>query len=299
MLSVEQSGGKEISLADMRATVAVSVWIALPAALAAQSAVFDPAGTGRGAGLNGAGVALVGDAGSIFANPAGIATVRHIALEGEYSTHEPGTRQYTGAFAWRLEQFDFGAGLRYLDFDGSDRDVLGVGTLIYRFGMIAFGGSGKLLRIRRGSVEEQGASADLGFAIAVFDIMALGVAVQNVGDNWDDASSLAMPGLTRAGFTMNYVDPQETFRLLSTVELQWVEGRGMRTVLGFEGGIVVSNAVGVIGRAGYGSRPDGLLQPRFTYGVTLALTRASFDYTFEPGVEGTSSTQRVGMRLTL
>jgi hypothetical protein len=261
--------------------------------------VFDPAGTGRGAGLNGAGVALVGDAGSIFANPAGIATVRHIALEGEYHTSEPGTRLYTGAFAWRLRQFDFGAGVRYLDEPGTDRDLLGVGTLIYRFGMIAFGGSGKVLRARRDGSETQGASADLGLAIAVFDIMALGFAMQNVGGNWDDASLLAMPGLTRVGFTMNYVDPQETFRLLSTVEFQWAEGRGVRTVLGFEGGIVVSNAVGVIGRAGYGSRPGGLLQPRLTYGVTLALTRASFDYTFEPGIEGVSSVQRVGMRLTL
>jgi len=280
-------------------TLAVGVGLATPALAIAQSAVFDPAGTGRGAGLNGAGVALVGDAGAIFANPAGIATVRHIALEGEYNTNAPGTRQYTGAFAWRLRQFDFGAGVRYLNDTGTDRDVLGVGTLIYRFGMIAFGGSGKVLRSRQGVIEEQGTSADLGLAIAVFDIMALGFAVQNVGGNWDDQSALAMPGLTRVGFTMNYVDPQETFRLLSTVELQWAEGRGMRTVLGFEGGIVVANALGVIGRAGYGSRPDGLLQPRLTYGVTLALTRASFDYAFEPGVEGVSSVQRVGMRLTL
>ena len=41
-------------------------------------------GTTRSAGLGGAGVALVGDAGAVFANPAGIATVRHLSVEGSY-----------------------------------------------------------------------------------------------------------------------------------------------------------------------------------------------------------------------
>lgn len=264
-----------------------------------QSPVFDPSGSVRGAGLNGAGAALVGDAGAIFANPAGIATVSHIALEGTYSTAGPGTYMATGALAWRLRQFDFAAGVRRFDAGGGDRDLLGVGTLIYRFGMIAFGGSAKALRSRVGGAQVNGFSADAGLAIAVFDIMALAFSRQNLGGNWNDVSGLPMPGLSRLGFTMNYVDPQETFRLLSTLEFQWAEGRGMRTVIGVEGGIVVSNAVGVIGRAAYGSRPGGLLRPRFTYGASVALTRFTFDYAFEPVVAGSSSTQRVGVRLAL
>ena len=129
--------------------------------------------------------------------------------------------------------------------------------------------------------------------------MALGFAVQNVGGNWDSESPLAMPRLTRLGFTMNYVDPQETFRLLSTIEFQWAEGRGMRTVAGLEGGMVVSNAVGVIARGAYGSRPDGLLHPRLTYGVSVALTRVTFDYAYEPRVVGVGGAQRLGIRLSL
>lgn len=272
------------------------------AGAAAQSPVFEPAGTVRGAGMNGAGVALVGDAGAIFSNPAGIATISHIALEGEYNTLAPQTYMITGAFAWRLRQFDFGAGLRYFDAGEADddRDLLAQGTLIYRFGMIALGGSLKTLQRRQGGVEDEGGlSADGGLAIAIFDIMALAFAIQNIGGNWDQASPLVMPRLTRLGFTMNYVDPQETFRLLSTVELQWAEGRGMRTVAGMEGGIVVSNAVGVIARGAYGSRPDGLLRPRLTYGVSVALTRVTFDYAYQPQVEGVGATRRFGVRLSL
>src|SRR5207302_11432849 len=38
-------------------------------------------GSTRSAGLGGAGAALVGDAGAMFANPAGIATVRHLSID--------------------------------------------------------------------------------------------------------------------------------------------------------------------------------------------------------------------------
>lgn len=286
--------------AGLRRTAAVVlVGLGVAGRAAAQSPVFDPAGSTRAAGLNGAGAALVGDAAAVFSNPAGLATISHIALAGEYQVVAPERRQLMGAFAWRLRQFDFGAGVRYLDGSGEDHDLLGAGTLIYRFGMIAFGGSAKMARRVADGVEERGLSGDLGFALAVFDIMALGFAVQNVGGNWDGQSALAMPRFTRLGFTMNYVDPQETFRLLSTIELQWAEGRGTRTVIGAEGGMVLSNAVGVIGRAAYGARPDGLLQPRFTYGVSVALTRLTVDYAFEPVVDGVSSTQRIGVRLGL
>jgi hypothetical protein len=50
-------------------------------AQSAGSAVPMLPGSTRSAGLGGAGVALIGDAGALFANPAGIAAIRHFAIE--------------------------------------------------------------------------------------------------------------------------------------------------------------------------------------------------------------------------
>src|SRR2546425_8313513 len=52
--------------------------------------VLLPAST-RSAGLGGAGAALVGDAGAVFANPAGIATIRHLSVEGSYERYLAGS----------------------------------------------------------------------------------------------------------------------------------------------------------------------------------------------------------------
>ncbi len=274
----------------------------------------------RSAGLHGAGAALVGDASAVFHNPAGLATIRHVALEAAYFSAPFDAAQTSAAFALRLGQFNFGAGIKYFDF-GTEPDVvpdpasggvlgtetgatinghefLGVGSLIYRFGLIAFGGSVKVLRQSVANVQQQGLSGDVGLAIAVFDIMALGFSVQNLRGNWDGGSPIVMPRLTRLGFTMNYVDPQETFRLMSTLEGQWRDGRGARVVLGVEGGIVV-RGVGVIGRTGVGSRTQGSDESAFTYGLSLNLARLTVDYGYEPFDLLGDASQRIGVRLTL
>ncbi len=274
----------------------------------------------RSAGLHGAGVALVGDASAVFHNPAGLATIRHIALEAAYFSAPFDASQTSAAFAWRLGQFDLGAGIKYFDF-GTEPEVvpdaasggvlgtetgatinahefLGVGSLIYRFGIIAFGGSVKVVRQSVADVQRRGLSGDVGLAIAVFDIMALGFSVQNLRGNWDGGSPIVMPRLTRLGFTMNYIDPQETFRLMSTLEGQWPDGRGARAVFGVEGGIVVHGA-GVIGRAGVGSRTEGSAQSAFTYGLSLNLARLTIDYGYEPFDLLGDASQRIGVRLTL
>src|SRR5256712_9333555 len=63
----------------------------LVSSLAAQSALNALPGSTRSAGLGGAGAALVGDAGALFANPAAIATVRRLAFEGSYEQYLGGT----------------------------------------------------------------------------------------------------------------------------------------------------------------------------------------------------------------
>lgn len=287
---------------------AVLAGLSAPPALAAQSArvpsVTRLPGSVRSAGLQGAGAALVGDAGAVFANPAGLATIRYVSLEGTWRGEAP-LGLLTGAVGWRLGQFDVGAGIQYLGHD-SDRvagrdapyEALGVGSLVYRRGLIAIGGSLRHVRLNSGGVPERATSGDIGLALAVFDIMAIGVSWRNVGGNWDQRSSVALPRSTQAGFTMNYVDPQESFRLLSTIEMSWEPVIGSRLTLGGEAGIVL-RGVGVVGRAAYRSRPSGSADPRGTYGGTLALGGLQLDYAYAARDALGAGAHRIGMRLRL
>lgn len=267
----------------------------------------------RSAGLNGVGAALVGHAGALFTNPAGIATVRHVSMEASYRNLSREAYLTAAALAWRISQFDVGFGAAYFDL-GNDplrfpvigvpaashtRDLAGFGSLVYRYGMIAVGGTAKYASRTVDTDKDRALSFDGGAAIAIFDIMAFGFSVQNIGGNWRDQSSLTMPRLTRFGFTMNYVDPQETYRLLSVLELQWPQGgRGTRILLGTEAGIVVKG-VGLIARGAYGSQASTSDLPRFTYGLSVAISRLSVDYAFRNADQLEDTVHLVGLRLTL
>lgn len=273
-------------------------------------AILSLPGSVRSAGLHGAGAALVGDAGAVFANPVGIATLRHIGLEGTYRRTRFNAVAGTGALGWRLSQFDVGLGLAYVGGDsipavglsrgtgGRPYEAMGVGSLVYRFGLIAFGGSIREVRRSAGGGEEGGRSGDLGIALAVFDIMAIGFSMQNVGGNWRPQSVLPMPRLTRWGFTMNYADPQETFRLMTTLEAQWPEGQPSRWILGGEAGVVVYG-VGLLGRAAYQTRTAGTAEPAVTFGGSAALARVQLDYAYAARDLVGAPAHRLGFRLTL
>ncbi len=262
----------------------------------------------RSAGLNGAGAALVGYAGAVFTNPAGLATIRHIGLEGGYRTAAENGYITTGALGWRLRQFDLGVGFQYYDLEDfgsalpaplvNRYEFLGVGSLVYRYGLIAVGGSVKAARQSLQGEATRGVSGDIGLAIAVFDIMAIGFVVQNVSGNWERSSPLSMPRLSRFGFTMNYVDPQETFRLLSTLEVQWPAGQDSRFVLGGEGGVVLGG-IGVVGRVAHGSQPEGSDRSSLSFGATLELGFIDIDVAFEPADQTDESVRRIGLRLAL
>ncbi len=267
--------------------------------------VLSTAASVRFAGLNGAGAALVGHAGSVFANPAGLATIRNIALEGAYQTIPgAGAGLWSAALGWRLRQFDLGVGGRYHRFGdqpgvpADSYDALGVGSLVYRFGIIALGVSGKYLRRDRGTVVDVGTSGDAGITIAIFDIMAFGFAVQNIGGNWRSNSTIPMPRLSRLGFTINYVDPQESFRLLSTIEVQWLESEGSRFVFGNEAGMLIGR-VGVIGRLSFGSRSENRERAPVTLGGTVALRWIDIDVAQETSELTNTVTRRLGVRLAL
>jgi hypothetical protein len=274
-------------------------------------------GTTRAAALGGAGAALVGDAGAMFANPAGIATIRHLAIEGSYEPYLAGSAVSTAALALRVSRFTWGFGAQTLDY-GSEPEVvpdpatggrrgmatgasfhpyeaLATSSLVYRRGLIALGVSAKYNRQQIGSEISDAWAGDVGLGVAVFDIMALGVSVQNLGG--DLGAGALLPRRTRAGLTLNYTDPQGTYRLLTTIEGQWTRNRSAVLVQGIEGGIV-TGGVGLVARVGYATRATITDASRFTFGGGIVLGRLGLDYAFQAYDALGGGTHRVGVRWT-
>ena len=292
--------------------------VTLAAGLGAQTAggptiASLPAST-RSQALGGAGVALVGDAAGLFANPASIAMVRHLALEGSAEQYLEGTLHTAAAIAGRVGRVSWGFGAQALLYGeeaeivpdpatGGRRgmptgatfapsDVLAVGTLVYRFSLLAVGVSAKYAQQAIGGWSGDGSAADIGASIALFDIFALGVAVQNLAGHGND---IALPSLTRAGVTLNYTDPQGTVRILSTLEGQWREDHDAAMVIGVEGGVVVQG-VGVLGRAGF-TTPGSLTDASpWSVGGGVALGGVQLDYAYRPFDELGGGTHRLGVR---
>ncbi|MGH7569111.1 MAG: hypothetical protein ACREL9_09110 [Gemmatimonadales bacterium] len=290
------------------------------APLAAQSegsvVVLLPGST-RSAGLGGAGAALVGDAGAVFANPAGIATIRRLSLEGSYERYLAGTALTSATVAARVGRFSWGMGAQALDYGSEPEivpdpatggrrgqatgrefrpvDLLAVSSLAYRAGLVALGASVKFNRQQIGDWSADAWAGDAGIAIAVFDIMAFGVSVQNLGG--DLGADARLPRRTRAGFTLNYTDPQGTFRLLTTLEGQWRTGARRLFVAGVEGGVVTSG-VGLVGRLGYVTRPARSDASRLSVGGGVELGRLHLDYAYQGYELLGGGTHRIGLRWT-
>ncbi len=274
-------------------------------------------GSTRSAGLGGAGAALVGDAGAVFANPAGIATIRHLSVEGSYEPYLAGTAVSAAAVALRVGRVTWGFGAQTLDY-GSEPEIvpdpatggrrgmatgaafhpyeaLAVSSVVYRRGLLAFGVSAKYDRQQIGDVVSDAWAGDAGMAIAIFDIAAFGVSVQNLGGDFGAGARLARR--TRAGFTFNYTDPQGAFRLLTTLEGQWTRDRAAVLIQGVEGGIV-TGGVGLVGRVGYATRAAVTDASRFTFGGGVLLGHLQMDYAFQGYQALGGGTHRVGVRWT-
>ena len=274
-------------------------------------------GSTRSAALGGAGVALVGDAGAMFANPAGIATIRHLGLEGSYEPYLAGTAISSAALALRAGRWTWGVGAQALDY-GTEPEIvpdpatggrrgmatgalfhpyeaLAATSMVYRRGFVAVGVTGKYDRQQIGSTVSDAWAGDAGMAIAIFDIMALGVSVQNLGG--DLGAGALLPRRTRVGLTLNYTDPQGTFRLLTTLEGQWLRDRPAVLIQGIEAG-VVTNSVGLVARVGYATRAAVTDASHFTFGGGVVLGRLGMDYAFQGYAALGGGTHRVGLRWT-
>jgi hypothetical protein len=277
-------------------TPAAGVVAAVVAVQAPGAAAFP--GSTRAAGLAGAGAALVGDAGAIFANPAALATVSRLAFDASYQRATASdTVFYAAAVATRLPRLDWGAGVEALAPSAAARlaaaDLLAASALVFRTGLLALGVAAKYARQTIGGVPDHAWAGDAGVAIAVFDILALGASVQNIGG--DFGGGVHLPRRTRAGFTMNYVDPQGTVRLLTTLEGQWPDRGSAFLVVGVEGG-VVAHGVGLLARVGYAGHSAATSASPFALGGSVALGPLDVDYAYRGGTGGTGATHRVGLR---
>lgn len=275
-------------------TLCCNVVLAPPLTAQASNLLAVVSGSARAAGMGGAGAAIVGDAGAVFANPAGLATVHHLAVEGSYEAYPSGATLSTGALALRVSRFTWGAGAAALGPSYTAADVLGVSSLVFRTGIVALGTSAKYVRETLGGARVDAWAGDAGLAVAVFDLMALGVSVQNIGGDLGNGAHLGRR--TRAGFTLNYVDPQGAYRLLTTVEGQWPSRGGAVLVLGVEGG-VVQRGLGLLGRVGYVGRPATPAASPVTVGGSVELGRLHLDYAYR-GDDALGPRHRMGLRWT-
>lgn len=255
----------------------------------------------RSAAMAGAGVALVGDAGSVFINPSGLATIKVLSLEGAFSPMPAGATLWQGAGAFRVGQFNFGAGAAYLVLpDTADyaNNVTWVGSADYRYGLLALGLSGRYVSVTDSSGQvNRSFTTDAGFTLAVFDIMALAVSVQSIGNQNLSGLGVDLPTTTHLGYMLNFVDPQETARFLGIIEWVWTEGEATRFLIGVEGGAVVSG-VGVVLRAGYGPPPLALGGSRWTFGGGVVFGRLGLDYAYQAEDLFGDAIHSFGLRLT-
>jgi hypothetical protein len=244
--------------------------------------------------LGGAGAALVGDASAIFTNPAGLATIRHMALEGSYASIPGGSSLSLAAMALRLGRFDWGAGAQVLSSPGplNRDDAVVASSLVYRRGLLAFGVTGKYAH-GPGTPAAGEWAGDVGVALPVFDLFALGVAVQNIGGD----SAGILPRRVRAGFTMNYVDPEGAYRLLTTIEAQWPSARHAQLVQGLEAGFVLGGIV-LVGRVAYGTAAPAPGVSRVSAGGGIELGRLHIDYAYRPIDAAGDARHRIGVRWT-
>jgi len=281
--------------------------------------------TARTLGLGGAYTAVVGDEGNIFVNPAGLAAISHAAVGVSYEKYLFDSYLVSGGVAFRSGEFDLGFGVEMLNF-GSDTvyrpdplfggsrgiadpggatvgayNAAAVGAAAWRLGMFSLGGSVKYLKEHMSIpdttlYDASGVGFTVGGALAIFDIAAFGVAVENFGPDLKTStgSPAPLPRTVRAGFSLNLVDPQRVPRLM--VVGDWLSPRGAKSywIFGVEGG-VVAGGVGLLGRAGIATGQAPSDRKSLSLGGGLVFHNLRLDYAYQGfGTLGTA-TQRFGL----
>jgi hypothetical protein len=265
--------------------------------------------TAREMALGGAYTAVIGDAGALFVNPAGLAPVKRNAVAVSHERYLLGTTLTSAALAVRISKFDLGVGVHLLDFGGDsavvpdpafggDRGLttgatigayhaLGIGTVTYRRGLLSAGVSVKGLREHVGvdgdpASNVSAVAVDVGLVAAFFDIAAIGVVAQNLGGDIRGGTAVPspLPRTVRVGYMLNVWDPQGVPRLMVTAEWVGVSRARDHWAFGVEGG-VVSGGVGLLGRLGAVSgRRDSDRSP-LTAGGGIVFHGFRLDYAYQ------------------
>jgi hypothetical protein len=259
--------------------------------------------TTRSAGMAGAGVALNGDAGAVFINPAGLATIRHVSIDANALQAPDRSFVARAAGALRLYKFDLGGGIQYLRYTQPaplTDELWWTGAAVYRFGMIALSGNIMYASVLDTAGQtNRSVSGGAGFQLAVFDIMAIGGTIQNFASKSITGSGVDQPVNGRIGFMFNFVDPQSNARLLITLEGAYAEGQKPRTLIGVEAGAVLKG-IGIVARGGYGENPAASMLGDWSVGGSLILSRhAAVDYAYLPDTPLGGPANQLGVRLTL
>jgi hypothetical protein len=259
----------------------------------------------RFAGLAGASTAMMGHAGSVFVNPAGLPAVRVASLEGTYSRLADDGKYFMGAAAVRMGNLSLGGGMRYIQFgDGApeSRNLESVIALATHVRGVAVGIAANYFSVRDGDgAMARTLTGDAALTVAVFDIAALGLSVQNIGRAALDGPGVELPSTVHLGFSLNLIDTYSNGRLLATVEQVWGDdeerglGGGMR--VGLEGGAVFYG-VGLVARVGVGPRTPSSPFSRGTWGGSLVFGRSAIDYAYLTRKAG-GAQHLFGWRLTL
>jgi len=279
----------------------------LPAALEAQTApvpvILGFPTSVQAAGLAGAGVGLPGYAGALFVNPAGIAPIRVLSLEAGFSRTPDRATYGMAAAAGRLGRFNLGFGFRYLRFPGDSPtydNLSWAGAAVYRYGSIAFGASGKYVSVEeRDGPITRSLTSGLAVQVAFFDIAALALSLQNLGQVRLSGEGLTLPDALHLGFSLNLLDTYSNGRLLATIESVWSEQDRGRTVVGLEAGAAIGG-LGIVARIGSGRQPGlaGGLLSNTTFGASLLLGRARIDYAYQRRSAIGRDVHLAGMRWT-
>lgn len=266
-----------------------------------RSALADLPASVRSAGLAGIAVPLPGDAAVMFVNPSSIGPLRRLSVEASYARLPDQSWYTTGAAALRVGPVSAGGGYRYLDFrdDSPVSDNLQwVAAVAGRLAPFHVGASARYVAVEDSSGQVyRTLTEDAGVTLAFFDIAALALSFNNLGRSRLSGARLELPASTHLGFSLNLIDTYSNGRLLATSEVIWTDGSPRRTLLGLEGGVVVSG-VGVVARVGHGAQPEGSGAGKTAYGASLVLSRARVDYAYQPRTSIGRSVHLVGLHWT-
>ena len=274
----------------------------------------------RAAALGGALTASAGVT-SIFANPAGAATVEHLEAELAGQTLFDGSKAGSMAVGWRLHAIGLAVGVRYLDLGSVDEVVCngcgGQGTATGQtlsaneqtfalvgaldLGHASVGAAANYYSTALAEASGSSASFSAGIRGRLSSRLAIGASVQNVGGDVSVGGfSTPLPRTVRAGAELRPLGPRhDRFHLVVTADFVAVRGAPGRLGGGVEVGLAdTASRRLAVARLGFASGAGGdFATAPVSLGVGLRMHGASLDYAYQAS-DALGSQHRLGLTLT-